>query len=162
MILVTGGTTMPFNELFVEVDRLTGLGVLDTPVLCQVGRSDVRLQHAERMTDLPAPAFAALIARASLVITHAGATVIQLIMSQKPFVAFPNPRGAGKHQLHFLARVSTVADISWSEDVRDMEALVRARQAKGAVSVHANVPRAQDEVRRIVMSLGSSSARAGF
>ena len=67
-------------------------------------------------------------------------------MARKPFVAFPNPRGAGDHQRGFLQRVATVAEISWSTDVRDLEALLRARRAAGPAVVREAVPRARDIV----------------
>ncbi len=144
MILVTVGTTMPFDELVAEADRLVGAGVLDEEVVCQSGESAYRTTHCRPIRALPS--LEDMLASASLVVTHGGATVIQLLMMKKPFVAFPNPRGAGHHQHHFLERVSTVARISWSTDVADLARLIGERRALGPATVDEGVPRARDIV----------------
>lgn|GEM_PF-6354558 len=148
MILVTVGTTMPFDELFAEVDRLVDAGVIDEPVVSQSGQSEYRMRHGEQFVGRST--IADLIEQSSLVITHGGATVVQLLIAKKPFIAYPNPRGAGDHQTGFLRRVEQVADISWSSDVRDLERLIRERRAKGAAVVKAGIPRVADIVRGVL------------
>jgi UDP-N-acetylglucosamine transferase subunit ALG13 len=143
VILVTVGTTMPFDELFVEVDRLAGEGLL-TDLQCQSGRSAYKMTHGEQF--VAKRSLTDLIDASSLVITHGGATVIQLLLAGKPFVAFPNPRGAGDHQRGFLERVAAIADISWSTDVKNLERLVRERTAAGPSIVNKGIPRAADIV----------------
>ena len=146
MIFVTVGTTMPFDELLQEVDRLAGAGVLDEPVLCQTGQSQFKILHCEHFH--ARKTLDDLMAASSFVITHGGATVVQLLMARKPFVAFPNPRGAGDHQTAFLRRVSTVADVSWSPRVDDLERLFHERRAAGPSTVDKAFPRARDIVLR--------------
>ena len=138
MILVTVGTTMPFDEMFVEVDRLAGAGHFDEPVLCQVGQSKYRTQHCESFVGRPT--LRDLIAESSLVISHGGATVVELLLARKPFVAFPNPRGAGDHQGHFLTRMAKMAPISWSRDVADLQRLFDERRALGATDPRSDMP----------------------
>lgn len=145
MILVTVGTTMPFNALLEEVDRLKTARVLDEDLICQSGQSSYRMSSGEQF--IGRPTIADLIERSSLVITHGGATVIQLLMAKKPFIAFPNPLGAGDHQTSFLRQVSLISDISWSRDVRDLERLYRERRAQGPASVRNDVPRAADLIQ---------------
>lgn len=148
MILVTVGTTMPFDELLAEVDRLAAAGAFPEPVLCQYGQSSYRMSHCEQF--LARPGLEDLIERSSLVITHGGATVIQLLLARKPFVAFPNPRGAGDHQGGFLERLSSVADVSWSRDVRDLERLVAERRRLGPTDVRSSMPRAIDYIGAVL------------
>ena len=137
---------MPFDELVEEVDRLAGAGALGEDVICQGGETRYRMQHCEqfrarkRIDDL--------IAESSLVITHGGATVVELLMAHKPFVAFPNPRGAGDHQRGFLQRVASVSDISWSADVHDLLRLVGERRRAGPAVLKETIPRARDIVLR--------------
>lgn len=147
MILVTAGTTMPFDELLTQVDTLAGQGLFgDEALEIQSGQSAYSMTHGNQFRALPS--LAQTIAEASLVITHGGATVIQLLLARKPFVAFPNPRGAGDHQRSFLSGLAEVADISWSVDVTDMGRLVTERRALGAAVVRAKWPRAADIIKR--------------
>lgn len=150
MILVTVGTTMPFDELLAEVDRLAGAGCFAEEIVCQSGQSCHAMAHARQFRGMDMGEFAELIAGSSLVISHGGATVVQLLLARKPFVAFPNPRGAGDHQASFLRQVATVADISWSPRVADLAALVRERQAKGPASVQMDFPRIHTEILRFI------------
>ncbi len=148
MIFVTVGTTMPFDELLAEVDRLAGADALGEPVICQVGQSRYRLSHGEQF--IGRPSIAPLIADSSLVVTHGGATVIQLLAAGKPFVALANPRGAGDHQTSFLRTLSTVTPISWSRDVGDLHRLLRERRALGPAAMPADFPRAAELVRTLL------------
>ena len=153
MILVTVGTTMPFDELFVEVDRLAAGGYFGEAVLCQVGQSQYRMQHCECFVGRPT--LQDLIAASSLVISHGGATVVELLLARKPFVAFPNPRGAGDHQGHFLTRMSMMAPISWSRSVSDLGRLVGERRLLGAAEAQTETP----PVARMVLAGLQSEAR---
>lgn len=146
MIFVTIGTTMPFDELLAEADRLAGEGLLGEPLICQSGQSKYRLSHGEQF--IGRPSIADLIDQASLVISHGGATVIQLLLARKPFIAFPNPRGAGDHQTSFLREVTTVSDISWSPTVTALATLIAERRARGAATIRADFPRAADIIRK--------------
>lgn len=148
MILVTVGTTMPFDELLEEVDRLAGQGFFGEDVVVQAGQSTYTMRHATQFKGRPS--IADLIEEASMVLSHGGATVIQLLMAGKQFVAFPNPRGAGDHQTSFLATVADVSDISWSRDVRDTDRLVSDRRARGPARLRAGFPRAADVIRGLL------------
>jgi len=129
---------MPFDELFLEVDRLVGDGFFQEDVLCQVGQSRYRMQNCDWF--IGRPTLRDLIASSSLVITHGGATVVELLLERKPFVAFPNPRGAGDHQGHFLARMAQLAPISWSREVAHLSALFRERNSLGPAEPRCEMP----------------------
>jgi UDP-N-acetylglucosamine transferase subunit ALG13 len=148
MIFVTVGTTMPFDELLEETDRLAERHLFGEDVLCQYGQSAYRMQHA---SDFRAKAgLDDLFSQSSLVITHGGSTVIKLLLMQKPFIAFPNPRSAGDHQTAFLKTVANVADISWSSNVHDLADLFRERRNLGPAKVRGNIVRASELIRNFL------------
>lgn len=130
MIFVTVGSTMPFDELFREVDRLAGEGALDEPVRCQIGHSRYEPQHCEyfRFEKGLDRHFAA----ASLLVVHGGTgSVLQALLLGKPFVAMANSRADGDHQGEFLAQLSKQMDLLWSREVGDLLDLIhRARQRR--------------------------------
>lgn len=148
LILVTVGTTMPFDELVMEVDRLASTGFFGEDVICQSGQSSYKMSYCEQFVGRPS--IDNLIAESSLVISHGGATVIQLLIGRKPFVAFPNPRGAGDHQGSFLEQIASMSDISWSRDVQDLARLASERRRLGTATVRMDLPRASDAVRRFI------------
>jgi UDP-N-acetylglucosamine transferase subunit ALG13 len=150
MILVTVGTTAPFDELLMEVDRLAGAGLFDEPILCQSGQSTYRVVHGEQF--MARPSIADLISSASLVISHGGATVVQLLLAGKNFVAFPNPRMAGDHQTSFLKEIAEVANISWSKDVADLAKLYADRRRSGPPALRTDIPRAVAIIRGMLVS----------
>ena len=133
LILVTVGTTMPFDELFVEVDRLAGTGFFHEDVICQSGQSAYKMSHCEQFVGRPSID-----------------DLIQLLIARKPFVAFPNPRGAGDHQGSFLEQVASMSDISWSRNVQDVGRLVTERRRLGTASVRTDFPRASEAIRRVI------------
>ena len=141
---------MPFDELLAEVDRLAGTGFFAEDIVCQSGQSGYAMAHAGHFSGIGIGEFAELIARSSLVISHGGATVVQLLLVRKPFVAFPNPRGADDHQASFLRQVAAVADISWSPHVTDLPTLVRERRIKGPAGVQLDFPRLHTEILRFI------------
>lgn len=145
MILVTVGTTMPFDELLAEVDRLADNKFFDEDILCQSGQSSYRMHNGTQFVGRPT--LQDLIDEANLVITHGGATVIQLLLSNTSFVAVPNPRGAGDHQTSFLKEIEKVAPISWSSDVKDLARLIDERRQLGAAKVRTTFPRVVDIIQ---------------
>jgi beta-1,4-N-acetylglucosaminyltransferase len=144
VIFVTVGTTMPFDELLEEVDLLAGLQALGNEVVCQYGQSAYRMKHGKQFK--ARTSIDDLIEKSSLVITHGGSTVIKLMLAKKPFVAFPNPRGAGNHQTEFLKTISEVARISWSKNVKDLRALYDERVKLGPAVVNLDIPSVTEQI----------------
>jgi UDP-N-acetylglucosamine transferase subunit ALG13 len=136
---------MPFDKLLEEVDRLAAENVFDEPVICQGGQSRYRISHGEQFVGLPS--IADLIAESSMVITHGGLTVLQVLFAAKPFIAFPNPLAAGDHQTRLLAKIATVTSISWSRNILDLEQLFRQRRRLGPASISMDIPRAANVIR---------------
>jgi UDP-N-acetylglucosamine transferase subunit ALG13 len=135
---------MPFDELLEEVDLLAREGVFSENIICQAGQSRYHLTHGEQF--IGRPSIDDLIAESSITITHGGATVLQLLIAQKPFVAFPNPRGAGNHQAS-LAKVSEMAGISWSTNVKDLRKLFHHRRVLGPATIRPELPRVGTIIR---------------
>jgi UDP-N-acetylglucosamine transferase subunit ALG13 len=148
---------MPFDELLAEVDRCAAAGVFGQDVVCQGGQSSYQLAHGRQF--MARPSIDDLVAESSMVLTHGGSTVIQLLMARKPFIAFPNPRGAGDHQTSFLEQIAAVSDISWSRNVTDLGRLFKERQSRGAALLRTGFPRAGDIIRAIHDRGGDHSPR---
>lgn len=132
MIFVTVGSTMPFDELLQEIDRLAGEDALGEEVLCQTGHSGYEPRHCrffrfEKGLDRHFEA-------ASLLVVHGGTgSVLQALLLGKPFVTLANPRSDGDHQAEFLERLSEQTPFLWSRDVGELLALIeRARAARPA------------------------------
>jgi len=154
MILVTVGTTMPFDELIEEIDLLSGQGFFDgEEVYCQSGQSAYVMLHAHQFRSRPT--LQDLIDRSSMVISHGGATVAQLLAAKRPFVCFPNPRAAGGHQASFVSAMSAIAPISWSLDVRQAADLIAKRRLLGPATVDTKLPRAADIIMKTLGSVGA-------
>jgi len=122
MIFVTIGTTMPFDELFIEIDRLIENGVIHEEVICQTGQSKYKPKHCKHFDFKPN--VDDLIEKADKLIVHGGTgSTIGAILSMKPFMVFTNPRGADDHQVEFLEELSKDYNIVWSKDVTALESL---------------------------------------
>lgn len=150
VILVTVGTGAPFESLLREVDRLASEGFFQEPIVCQGGRSMYKMQNAEQF--VARPSIQDLIDQSSMVFTHGGATVVQLLVGKKNFVAFPNPSVADDHQTSFLRQIEKIASISWSSDVKELATLYRTRQKLGPPQLHSGIPRAADIVAKLLLS----------
>jgi beta-1,4-N-acetylglucosaminyltransferase len=128
MIFVTVGTTMPFDKLIREVDRLVETSSITEPVLCQTGRGTYQPAHCQHFQFRPS--LDDLFATADLVITHGGATVTGLLMMRKPFIAVPNDIAADQHQLHFLERLSKQTPIYWTADLSQLGSLIQTAKSR--------------------------------
>lgn len=127
MIFATVGTTLPFDELLEELDRLAGQDFFDEPLLVQTGTSRYEPKNYEHFRFRPS--IEAEYERASLLIVHGGTgSTLHALHTNKPFIAFANPRAQHDHQAEFLEEMSQVLPILWSRDVADLERLYRMAQ----------------------------------
>lgn len=115
MILVTVGTTMPFDELLEEVDRLSAQDFFGDEVVCQIGHSQYVPHHCTVFRNKPNLERDFLLADGLIVHGGTGST-IQAIGAEKPFVAVANLRAKGDHQAEFLGHLATEFDILWTRD----------------------------------------------
>lgn len=150
MILVTVGTGAPFDSLLREVDRLASEGLFQEPIICQGGRSMYKMQNADQF--VAKPSIQDLIDQSNMVFTHGGATVVQLLVAKKNFIAFPNPSVADDHQTSFLRQIEKIASISWSSDVKNLADLYKKRKKLGPPQLRSGIPRAADIVTKFLLS----------
>jgi beta-1,4-N-acetylglucosaminyltransferase len=128
VILVTVGSSLPFDELVEAIDRFVENGSIADRVTCQIGHGKYLPRHCEyfRFT----PNLDPYIKSAGVVIGHGGTgTVSELLADGKSFVAVPNPHVQDDHQAVFLERLSRVVPLLWTRDLADLPRLVgQARQ----------------------------------
>ena len=130
MIFVTVGTTMPFDELIEEVDRLSGEGFFNEQVVCQTGQSRCAPKRCEHFRY--APDLGAYMAAASFLIVHGGTgSVIEAMLTNKPFLAFANPRAADDHQGQFLSRIGNEYGVVWSRNCAELSRLFLSASRRG-------------------------------
>lgn len=148
MILVTVGSSLPYDELIRAVDKLVADGVITEPVVCQIADGKYKPEHCEHFRFKPS--LEQDIRRASLVIGHGGTgTVTGLLASGKPFVAVPNPHVVHNHQEQFLARLSKDVRFLWTTDLSRLPRLIsEARTFKPEV---ASGDRLTDDLRRFLL-----------
>ncbi|SMC26272.1 UDP-N-acetylglucosamine transferase subunit ALG13 [Desulfacinum hydrothermale DSM 13146] len=121
MIFVTVGTTLPFDDLIRQVDRLVERGEIHEPVVCQIGTGSYRPRHCQYFDFQPTldPWYQ----EASVVVAHGGTgTVLELLGLQKPFVAVANPRAVDDHQVQFLRKLESVGSVLWCRDLEKLPA----------------------------------------
>lgn len=115
MILVSVGTTIPFDDLISEVDRLCAVGFFHEDVVCQIGRSTYAPQNCEYFRNKPNLERDFFLADGLIVHGGTGST-IQALCAQKPFVAVANALAQDDHQADFLTTLSAEYDFVWTRD----------------------------------------------
>lgn len=99
MIFVTlGSQKFQFDRLLRKLDELIESGVITQPVFAQTGHSDYTPKHFEAAAFLDREAFAANMAKADLIITHAGTgAIIGGVKAGKKVIAVPRLSQYGEH-----------------------------------------------------------------
>ena len=101
MVFVTVGNTLQgFRRLLTAIDELAGQGAFGgEPVLLQSGQTEeFRAMSCEQIAFLPMDTFAARMATATLVVSHAGAgTLLHAWEAGKRPVVMPRRRQYGEH-----------------------------------------------------------------
>jgi len=133
VIFVTVGTTQ-FDELIRAVDQVAGSGRFSQAFLCQIGAGQYIPEHCEHFRF--APTIAPQIAQAELVITHGGATTLQLVKGAKRFVAIANTALSDDHQSLFLRHLGESADIVWGRDPQQLGELMDKALAAPPPQIH--------------------------
>ncbi len=132
MIFATVGTTLPFDELIEEIDRLASEDFFREPILVQTGTSSYQPRHCEFFKFKPS--IDAEYDKASFLIIHGGTgSTLHAMQTGKPFIAFANPLAQDDHQAEFLQEVAQERSLFWSRNVADLAPLYeRARAEKTA------------------------------
>lgn len=118
MIVVTVGSTY-FDELIQAVDLHASLGLFgEEEVVCQIGQGAYipkYTDHFRYSKDIEL-----YFKNASFVITHGGATVLQLYKNKIPFVAVPNIKLSDNHQSSFLTYLSSNLGILVANNMEEL------------------------------------------
>lgn len=98
MIFVTIGSAFPFDRLIRAMDAWAAETGRGAEVVMQTGRGRYRPAHTDWRESLPEPDFAATVAAADLVVSHAGmGSVITAMRHATPIVMLPRRYEAGEH-----------------------------------------------------------------
>ncbi len=157
MILVTVGMQLGFDRLIAAMDALAP--TLGQPVIAQVGKGAYRPAHMEARISIAPAEFEALVAQASLIVSHAGiGTVLTAARLEKPIVLVPRRAGLGEHRNdHQLATVRQLAGrpgIVVAEDEAALPAAIAAGLAleSGAAVQSATARQLHEAVARFIIS----------
>jgi UDP-N-acetylglucosamine transferase subunit ALG13 len=141
VILATVGTQLPFPRLIKALDQLAPR--LSEPVICQTGRTQLKLHNIEQHEGFAPREFDELFKTARVVVAHAGiGTVLAAKKYHKPLIVFPRRAAFGEHRNdHQLATAEQLARhrgiyVAWTKE--DLEILLfksdLAAPEAGAVS----------------------------
>jgi len=130
VILVAVGThAMPFDRLLKAVDALHATKGLSTEeVVVQSGSSTLTCRASQQFAYCAAPAFAALLERADLLISHGGiGTLLPALRLGKRVIAIPRLKRYGEHnndhQVEVCAELGRRMALFTSLDAADLPAL---------------------------------------
>lgn len=134
MIFVTVGTTH-FDELIQAVDKWNNLNP-EIKVLCQIGSGKYIPKTSNYIRfDKSLDKY---IDDADIVVTHGGATVIDLIRKKKRFFACANTALSGDHQSIMLKTLSEFCNIVWTNNTSDisnlLDSFLRSEASSGVVN----------------------------
>jgi UDP-N-acetylglucosamine transferase subunit ALG13 len=130
VILVTIGTSDPFDRLLAAVARLPA----DEEIVAQCGTSAVHPENARCVTFLPFDELSALVCTARVVIMHAGAgSVLTALAAGRRPVAVPRLRRYGEavddHQVEFGRSLAAAGLITLVEDPGHLAGAIAAAPA---------------------------------
>jgi beta-1,4-N-acetylglucosaminyltransferase len=124
MILVTTGSSGPFESLIQAIDEAVFKKEIEEHVICQIGNGDYVPKHCEHFKFKES--IDSLIDEANLVITHGGTgTVTDLIRRQKRFIAVANTLLADNHQVEFLTKIASICNITWTDNLHEIAGLIK-------------------------------------
>ena len=129
MIFVTlGSQKFQFDRLLQKLDALIEEGVITEPVFAQTGHSTYTPKHFEITPFMDRDTFAANMAKADTVITHAGTgAIIGAVKQGKKTIAVPRLSKYGEHvDDHQLQIVEQFTDMCLLEPCWDVDDLAQA------------------------------------
>lgn len=101
MIFVTIGSMFPFDRLIQEMDAWAGArpaGDDTEEILAQIGEGSYEPRHMTWVRRLDRSEYTATVARARLIVAHAGVgSVVSAGEKGKPIVVLPRREGLGEH-----------------------------------------------------------------
>lgn len=131
MIFVTVGTWRSgYDRLVQAVDELLGRGVIAEEVVAQIGNGSYKPKYMTVVEFCSPSEFRNLIARAWLVISHAGmGTIIETVQLLKPLIAVPRRRSFGEvdndHQFVTAKELEAEGKILVAYEVNELPAKLK-------------------------------------
>jgi UDP-N-acetylglucosamine transferase subunit ALG13 len=99
MIFVTTGT-YGFTKLVMALDKITEAKLIDNEFYIQIGLSNYKPRACKWIRSLPC--LDETIDKADFVISHGGATVLEILARNKALIGVPNTELSDNHQYFFL------------------------------------------------------------
>jgi UDP-N-acetylglucosamine transferase subunit ALG13 len=120
MIFVTVGTQLPFDRLLQAMDAWAARHG-DVEVLAQTGQTECHYPHLIATPHMDQKRFADNVARAQVIVAHAGmGTILTAIEIGKPVILMPRRADLGEHrndhQRDTAAEMSALANVTVVED----------------------------------------------
>lgn len=154
MIFITlGSQKFQFNRLLKAVDELLDNGSLQDEVFAQIGYSDYEPRNYEFKQFLDREEFAAITAKADIVITHGGTgAIIGAVKKGKKVIAVPRRAKYGEHvDDHQLQLVNQFAELNLICECMECEDLEKALDYVRTATFNSYV----SNTNRIIQSIDS-------
>jgi UDP-N-acetylglucosamine transferase subunit ALG13 len=125
MIFLTVGTQFPFDRLVKAVDDLCDRGLIQEPIVAQIGDSTYRPRHFEAVASLDKSAFDRHVQHASAIIGHAGmGTITMALDNGKPLLAMPRRKKYSEvvndHQVVLAIKFEALGHILLARDETEL------------------------------------------
>ena len=151
MIFLTVGSMFPFDRLIESIDLMLGDGLIDGPIMAQIGDGKYEPQHMPFERFLAKEEYDLRIAKATLLVSHAGAGTIALALRHgKPLLVVPRLRKfkehVNDHQVATARKFEELGHVLAAYDMRDLPAKL---MALGCFVPRKREVRPQDLARRI-------------
>ena len=145
MIFVTIGTMWPFERLIRAMDALAEADP-QAEMLAQIGRGAFEPRHMRWVRLLDRESYAATVAVAELVVSHAGVgSVVTAGEHGKPIVVLPRKATWGEHttdhQLETAAWLRDRPGVFVAAEAEDLPGCIAAARERGAAGAVALVPK---------------------
>lgn len=131
MIFITlGSQKFQFDRLLKKLDEMKAAGVITDEIFAQTGFSTYQPEHFKTQDFMDRDTFAAHMAQADMVITHAGTgAIIGAVKQGKKVIAVPRLSKYGEHvDDHQLQIVEQFTDMNLLEPCWDVEELANVYQ----------------------------------
>lgn len=121
MLFVTVGTQFPFDRLVRAVDAACAAGLIDEPVVAQIGNSFYRPRHMNHVAEVAKNQYDDYFRQASAIIGHAGIGTISMAMRlNKPLLVMPRLAKYGEvvhdHQVDTAEKFGSAGHILVAQD----------------------------------------------
>ena len=147
MIFVTIGSMFPFDRMIRAMDAWAAEAAGDEEILAQIGEGAFEPRHMTWVRRLERPDYAAAVARARLIVAHAGVgSVVSAGEQGKPIVVLPRRAARGEHtsdhQVETAGWLRGKPGVQVAEGEADLPACIAAAVAGAAGGER--IPRAAD------------------